>query len=788
MNGSPHSSTSGSSFSMPRPFAALIIVAALLSPLSGAGAQNAQLDAEAPDTNERSASGPAMLPGEMVIETLDPRVDTNTPAHLDAVAEIRAEQQVRMALQERTQPSRTAQANADTNDITVTYVRSGTPADVQAVVEAALADWNAVLVTNSSGPVRISFDWVDLSQTLPGTLGFAGPTGFFRRTDGLYYPVALANNLDQRDYVVGPEIEVTIASNFYNTNGGWFVDASSASVPSNRLDLYATILHEIGHGLGFLGSAERRNGVDRLQSPPDRYDTLVRYQGSRLVDLPNSGALLTSQDLFIDIGGGLLHELYAPSNFFNGSSYSHFDEFAYPSGDPGSLMTPALGSGETERVIDAPTLGVLIQSGWESEVDLVAPEITSLTEHSGAFTVDWSIDLASNAVPPQSYRVRAVRTSGGQVDADIAASGTARSARLNGLTNGVRYRIEVSSVGFADSPGAATSTQTLTPPPGAPSLVAVGGSGFNRPITWQLTDDGGSSVNRYEVEISENGGAFTSLGNTSNTQINSGSLTNDVFQFRVRAVTANGTGPYGYSLPTGFTNTVIRPLPLDGEIARLYQAYFDRLPDQSGMDFYRDGRAEGRTLGSVSEEFLGSPEFIATYGSLGNQAFIEQLYRNVLGRNGDTNGIAFWTSQVNGGRSRSSVVIEFSQSDEFVGQTGTAAVQTSVEGSIYRLYLAYFLRPADAGGFAFYTAEAANRSLDSISNDFTFSPEFVDRYGSLTDREFLDLIYANVLSRTPDAAGYAFWVDQMQRGTPRGNVMLAFSESPEFVVRTGTTP
>lgn len=727
-----------------------------------------------------------MLPGEMVIETLDPNINTTTPAYVDAVEDIRAEQRLRLALQQRIQPSRTAQANA--NDIVLTYVRT-TPADVRAVVDAAVADWNDVLVTSSTGPVHISFDWVDLSQSLPGTLGFAGPTGFFRRADGLYYPVALANNLDGRDYTPsGPEIEVTISSYFYNRSGGWFVDATDASVPFNRLDLYATILHEVGHGLGFLGSAERRNGVDRLQSPPDRYDTLVRYQGSRLVDLANSGQLLTSGDLFIDIGGGILHELYAPGQFFNGSSYSHFDETTYVNGQPGSLMTPALGSGETERVIDAPSLGVLIQSGWQSDVDLLQPQITSVAEHSGAFTVSWAVDLAESAVPPQSYRVRAVRTNGGQVDADQAVSGTTRSVRLDGLTNGVSYRLEVAPVGFADSPGSATTTQTLSPPPGAPSLVAVNGSGFSRTVSWRLDDDGGRSDIHYEVELSENGGGFVRLGNTSNTQINTGSLSNDVFQFRVRAVSGNGNGPYGYSLPTGFTNTVVRPLPLDGEIARLYQAYFDRLPDQGGMAFYRDGRAGGRSLESVSEEFLGSPEFVAIYGSLSNGAFIEQLYRNVLGRNGDSGGIGFWTSQLNAGRSRSGVVIEFAQSSEFVDQTGTAGVQTSIEGSVYRLYLAYFLRPADPGGFAFYTQQATVRSLASISNDFTVSPEFVARYGSLSDREFLDLIYANVLSRTPDQAGYAFWLDRMQRGTTRGDVMLAFSESVEFVVRTGTTP
>ena len=773
---------------MPRLIATLTVLAALLAPFNRAAAQTAVPNQTAVSTaDDRSAAGPAMLPGEMVIHTLDHTIDTSTLEYLEAVADLRAEQRIRAALQRRAEPSRMARAIS--NDIALTYTNPNTPSDVRSVVDAAVADWNDVLVTSSSGPVHISFDWTDLSQSLPGTLGFAGPTGFFRRSDGLYYPVALANNLDRRDYTPGsPEIEVTISSYFYNRSGGWFVDATNTSVPSNRLDLYATVLHEIGHGLGFLGSAERRNGVDRLQSPPDRYDTLVRYEGSRLVDLPNSGALLTSQNLFIDIGGGVLHELYAPSQFFNGSSYSHFDELTYQSGQPGSLMTPALGSGETERVIDAPTLGVLIQSGWQSEVELLEPEITEVTEHSRAFTVSWSVDLTERAVPPQSYRVRAVRTNGGQVDADVAVSGTTRSVRLNGLTNGVSYRLEVSPIGFANSPGATTITQALTPPPAAPSLVAVGGSGFNRPLSWQLLDDGGSSVIRYEVDVSESGGAFVRLGTTTTTSMTSGTLSNNVYQFRVRAITGNGAGDFGYSLPTGFTDTVVRPLPLDGEIARLYQAYFDRLPDQGGMDFYREGRAEGRTLASVSQEFLGSPEFIEAYGNLDNQGFIEQLYRNVLGREGDSNGVNFWTGQVNNGRSRSAVVIEFSQSPEFVEQTDTAEVQTSVEGSVYRLYLAYFLRPADAGGFAFYIDQASTRSLGSISNDFAVSPEFVDRYGNLTDREFLDLIYANVLSRTPDAAGYAFWVDRMQRGTSRGDVMLAFSESPEFVVRTGTTP
>lgn len=332
-------------------------------------------------------------------------------------------------------------------------------------------------------------------------------------------------------------------------------------------------------------------------------------------------------------------------------------------------------------------------------------------------------------------------------------------------------------------------TRSLTPPPGPPSLVNVVGTGFDRTVRWQLDEDGGSPVIRYDVEMSKNGGAFVSIGSTTAPQIDTGSLTNDVYQFRVQAVTANGAGPMGYSLPTGFTDTSVRPLPLDGEIARLYQASFDRQPDSGGMAFYLDQRASGRSTVSVAGEFLASPEFRTTYGSLDDRTFVEQLYRNVLGREGDNEGIAFWTSELVGGRTRSSVVIEFAQSPEFVDRTGTAAVQTPIEGAIYRLYLAYFLRPADAGGAAFWTQLAlSGSSLTSISDAFARSPEFIDRYGQLENRAFIELVYANVLGRRPDAGGEAFWLNQMSVGVSPGDVMLAFSESPEFKVRTGTTP
>ena len=46
------------------------------------------------------------------------------------------------------------------------------------------------------------------------------------------------------------------------------------------------------------------------------------------------------------------------------------------------------------------------------------------------------------------------------------------------------------------------------------------------------------------------------------------------------------------------------------------------------------------------------------------------------------------------------------------------------------------------------------------------------------DAQFVDALYANVLHRTPDAAGYDFWMHSIQL-VSRAQVLVDFSESAE---------
>lgn len=103
------------------------------------------------------------------------------------------------------------------------------------------------------------------------------------------------------------------------------------------------------------------------------------------------------------------------------------------------------------------------------------------------------------------------------------------------------------------------------------------------------------------------------------------------------------------------------------------------------------------------------------------------------------------------------------------------------QGSIYRLYRAYFQREPDLGGFTYWrNKHAAGTTLAKISESFARSSEFQTKYGPLTNRAFLTLVYQNVMGRQPDAGGYSYWLGKLDKGTPRGSVMLSFSDSTEY--------
>ncbi len=106
-----------------------------------------------------------------------------------------------------------------------------------------------------------------------------------------------------------------------------------------------------------------------------------------------------------------------------------------------------------------------------------------------------------------------------------------------------------------------------------------------------------------------------------------------------------------------------------GPLVRLYTAYFRRIPDYGGLMYwygqmYPDNGSAGRLFNHVSDSFAQSAEFVGTYGSLNNLAFVELVYQNVLGRTAEPGGRDYWVGRLNAGLIRGEMMIGFSESAE----------------------------------------------------------------------------------------------------------------------------
>lgn len=102
-----------------------------------------------------------------------------------------------------------------------------------------------------------------------------------------------------------------------------------------------------------------------------------------------------------------------------------------------------------------------------------------------------------------------------------------------------------------------------------------------------------------------------------------------------------------------------------GQAYRLYQAAFNRAPRAEGLGFWMDALDHGASLDQVAGQFIGSAEFQRLYGAAPSDTdFVNQLFHNVLHRDGKPAGIAFWVGGLHDGVTREHVLAEFSESPE----------------------------------------------------------------------------------------------------------------------------
>lgn len=392
----------------------------------------------------------------------------------------------------------------------------------QAAFQYAVNIWSTQIT--SSVPIEINACWKPLGSNV---LGSAGPVNFYRDfsgapRSGTWYPVALANALAGKDLDVndgydsdndGLDPDAEISANFSSTFSSWYF-GTDGNTPVGKYDFVTVVLHEIGHGLGFLGSMLVDDGINNANNPvecigvsgqgcwglgsgfPFIYDRFA--EDGNGVSLLNTGTYpnpstalknaLTGQvggGVYFDgpnanaANGGARVKLYTPLSWSQGSSYAHLDEIF--NGTPNALMTYSLDKAEAIHSPGPVMLGIFKDTGWTtaSQADLSVRQhlANNLFPQPGdAITITLSI---ANDGSVTATGVVVTDT----LDSDIQSPSWAASPSLAGITvrGGAPYIWDLPNLA-AGASGTITIYGTVNPAlPSDYTIVNQASIGANEP-------------------------------------------------------------------------------------------------------------------------------------------------------------------------------------------------------------------------------------------------------------------------------------------------------------------
>ena len=151
---------------------------------------------------------------------------------------------------------------------------------------------------------------------------------------------------------------------------------------------------------------------------------------------------------------------------------------------------------------------------------------------------------------------------------------------------------------------------------------------------------------------------------------------------------------------------------------------------------------------------------------------VNTYYAEILQRQPDSAGLAFWTGQLEQGVPEESIAKQFLESAEFLNRGDQFFIDF--------LYQSVLGRTFDANGEAFWLGSLANHQLthDQVVQDFLFSTESLTR--------LVTGYYSIYLNReSVDTSGLQFWIGQLNSGLPFASIGEQFLASDEFFASGG---
>lgn len=341
-------------------------------------------------------------------------------------------------------------------------------------VQAALDVWAAHF--KSSVPINVEATFGRSSSY--GVLGSARAGGYFSAFKGapdstLWYPSALANALAGKDLdKENPEIVIQV-----NSTAAW--DTRNDGKPTKReYDMQSVIIHELGHGLGFLSTdsynlardpATRVIIASGLLDQPTAFDAYLQTQdGRRLSDLPSpstelatalTNTLVWTGAKGVAANNGVPPKMYTPTTYQDGSSVSHLDEDTFSNTGANAVMTPNLEAGEVFHELGPLLIAMMEDLRAKPPVgkpSAIPTEVRNAEALKGDGQVIVTFDPPANARPAQitSYLIKNNKTG---AERQVSSSPVV----IDGLKNGVSYTFTITANNDLGTSDPITTTQVI---------------------------------------------------------------------------------------------------------------------------------------------------------------------------------------------------------------------------------------------------------------------------------------------------------------------------------------
>ena len=227
-------------------------------------------------------------------------------------------------------------------------------------------------------------------------------------------------------------------------------------------------------------------------------------------------------------------------------------------------------------------------------------------------------------------------------------------------------------------------------------------------------------------------------------------------------------------------------------VSRMYTVALGREAEDAGLKDW-SSQLENKTNdgAGIAHGFIMSDEFKKK--GLNNSDYVTTLYRTFFDREPDEGGYNDWMGKLNAGTGRGEVLAGFTNSEEFSNLCGKFgilrgymyangdAANAGIGQFVSRLYSKALGRAGEAAGINDWTTQIATKAktAEEVATDGFFnSDEFKQK--NMTNSEFLDILYATFFDRAADEGGKTEWLNKMQNGTSKSDVILGFSRSEEF--------